>query len=69
MRRSGSCCSTPGVEQLRTHLFDKKPPVNLAEFMDPARVAAHIVRAVAEQQVPYLEQEIARDSPLGQSLQ
>jgi len=53
---------------MRTHLFDAKPPANLAEFMDPAKVAAHIVRAVAEQQDPYLEQEVSRDTPLGQSL-
>ncbi|MDO8599496.1 MAG: SDR family NAD(P)-dependent oxidoreductase [bacterium] len=53
---------------MRTHLFDAKPPANLAEFMDPAKVAAHIVRAVADQRDPYLEQEITRDSPLGQSL-
>lgn len=43
-------------------------PANYGEFMDPAKVAGHIVRAVAEQRNPYLEQEITRDSPLGQSL-
>lgn len=53
---------------MRTHLFDAKPPANLAEFMDPAKVAAHVVRAVAEQRDPYLEQEISRDTPFGQSL-
>lgn len=53
---------------MRTHLFDAKPPANYAEFMDPAKVATHIVRAVAEQRDPYLEQEISRDSALGRSL-
>lgn len=53
---------------MRTHLFDAKPPANYDEFMDPAKVAAHIVRAVAEQRDPYLRQEISRDTPLGQSL-
>ncbi len=53
---------------MRTHLFDRKPPAAYAEFMDPAKVAAHIVARVAEQRDPYLEQEITRDSSLGQSL-
>ncbi|MBI4434250.1 SDR family NAD(P)-dependent oxidoreductase [Candidatus Uhrbacteria bacterium] len=53
---------------MRTHLFDAKPPANLAEFMDPAKVAAHIISRVSEQRDPYLEQEISRDSALGQSL-
>lgn len=53
---------------MRTHLFDAKPPANYEAFMDPAKVAAHIVRAVAEQCDPYLRQEISRDTSLGQSL-
>lgn len=53
---------------MRTHLFDRAKPAQYEAFMDPAKVAAHIVHAVAEQRDPYLKQEISRDTPLGQSL-
>ena len=53
---------------MRTHLFDRKPPENYAEFMNPTKVAAHIISRVSEQRDPYLEQEISRDTPLGQAL-
>lgn len=53
---------------MRTHLFDVARPPNYNEFMDPAKVAAHIVETTIAQADPFVEETIPRDGPLGISL-
>ncbi|MDO8598906.1 MAG: SDR family oxidoreductase [bacterium] len=53
---------------MRTHLFDAARPPNYSEFMDPAKVAAHIVDTTIAQAAPFVEEMIPRNSALGRSL-
>lgn len=52
---------------MRTELFGAAPPPNYAQFMDPAKVAAHLLDLVVRDD-PYIEEVIERTSELGESL-
>lgn len=55
---------------MRTHLFDRGGPKPDAydTFMDPAKVAVHIVTRVAGQTASYFEETIERDGDVGRTL-
>lgn len=53
---------------MRTELFTAAPPPNYECFMDPAKVADHLLRWIASSDAAYEEQVVDRASALGESL-